>query len=339
MYPLDRPVMTAPPLPAPLPAVPVLSVDGPGQAFPELLAALAAPLEPALPLAELTEDAPQPEPGNELPGLADPTGNELPLALTSPLAPIALLPLPQAPSAPVSADVQAAAEAAPPLPKAAVHAPDLEPAQEQQTAAPQRHKPDSAAILAELSALPQRGGEAVTAIGPVVPQVREAPSAPSVSGTLATPAGAQPTPGSQLEQLVEVLMQAREAGKGARSDLMVRHAEFGMVAIRLEQADGETRAHISGRDPGFAPAVVAALAERSGTGFSEQHQRGQDQTWGQTGGQPAGTHSDARQQDRHPERRGAPISVRPQPALQHSGTDPDDEPPNQSRGERHGRFA
>ena len=323
MYPLNLPVQSTPTVPAPMPGAPVLRVDGPVQPFPDLLAATAI-------AGETAAD----EPGKALPDAAEEPGNALPVAETLSFMPDLIVPvLPQlSPVAQALApDERGAAPAASrALPEQADKpAFSLAPAAHETEPDPGPARPASAresmAVLAELVAAPARAAEPAPALAPV----RDTPAAPP---SAAAPSS-QPAPGSQLEQLVEVLMQAREAGKTARSDLTVRHAEFGTVAIRLEQTEGETRAHISGRDPGFAPAVVAALGERGGAGFAEQHQRGQDQSWGQQ----AGAHSDARQ---HEQRRGAALPEHTGVLVRGEAADSGNEPsPPPSHSERPGRFA
>ncbi|MEM7779344.1 MAG: hypothetical protein AAF697_03015 [Pseudomonadota bacterium] len=111
---------------------------------------------------------------------------------------------------------------------------------------------------------------------------------------LAQPAGA--TPGleakgeirsdariaPQIETAIESLSGAREAGRNARPELNLRHGEFGSINVRLEAAGSDLRATLSARDPGFVPAIQAALAERLVAATSDtaasHNQRGQDQT-------------------------------------------------------------
>lgn len=56
----------------------------------------------------------------------------------------------------------------------------------------------------------------------------------------------------------------REALREARPAMMLNHAEFGAVSLRLEAGGSEGwRAVLASRDPGFVPAIQAALAERA----------------------------------------------------------------------------
>jgi hypothetical protein len=79
---------------------------------------------------------------------------------------------------------------------------------------------------------------------------------------MAGEAGAAP-PG--LDIAMEQVANLREAARASRPELLLRHGEFGMVSLRIEAAAavGEWRALLTGRDPGFVPAVQAALAERA----------------------------------------------------------------------------
>lgn len=134
---------------------------------------------------------------------------------------------------------------------------------------------------------PPVSSPARTAEAAAAPSVlRDLPAAPAAAAAAPSAQPREPLPGEQLERLVEVLAHAREAGKGARSDLLVRHGEFGTVAIRIDQGDGELRATLTARDPGLAPAIVAALAERGATQTHDQPQRGNDNA-GQSGGHAA----------------------------------------------------
>ncbi|WP_152433612.1 hypothetical protein [Erythrobacter sp. THAF29] len=90
----------------------------------------------------------------------------------------------------------------------------------------------------------------------------------------------QPDLGHAIDQLAE----ARETGRNLRPELALRHSEFGLVNMRIEAIGADLRATLNSRDPAFAPAMQAALAERTiiaptDTGQSAQ-QRGSDQGGG-----------------------------------------------------------
>lgn len=88
----------------------------------------------------------------------------------------------------------------------------------------------------------------------------------------------------QVDQAIEQMTEAREAGRSSRPELLLRHAEFGAVSMRLDAAGGDLRATLASRDPGFVPAIQAALNERAVAASSESathnNQRGQDQQSG-----------------------------------------------------------
>lgn len=79
-----------------------------------------------------------------------------------------------------------------------------------------------------------------------------------------------------LAAAIDQLGTYREAARSIRPELTLRHSEFGAVHLRLEAAAGanaagagEWRALLTSRDPGFVPAVQAALAERAIAASSE----------------------------------------------------------------------
>lgn len=71
-------------------------------------------------------------------------------------------------------------------------------------------------------------------------------------------------PAPQQETAIAQVGDLREALRSARPEMTLRHAEFGFVSLRLEQpAPEQWRAVLASRDPGFVPAIQAALAERA----------------------------------------------------------------------------
>ncbi|NVE93321.1 hypothetical protein [Altererythrobacter lutimaris] len=95
---------------------------------------------------------------------------------------------------------------------------------------------------------------------------------------------------SQLETLIENLAQARETGRAAKGEMLVRHEDFGVVSMKLAAIEGELKATLNSRDPGFALAAQNAIAERSVAAVSDSYNaqsRGQDNAAGQgsSGGQ------------------------------------------------------
>lgn len=84
------------------------------------------------------------------------------------------------------------------------------------------------------------------------------------------PGQAQPRSEPQIESTIAQVGELREALRAARPEMTLRHAEFGFVSVRLEAtATPDTwRAVMASRDPGFVPAIQAALADRAVTALS-----------------------------------------------------------------------
>lgn len=97
---------------------------------------------------------------------------------------------------------------------------------------------------------------------------------------------------AQIESTIAQVGDIREALRAARPAMTIQHAEFGAVSIRLEPAaPDQWRALLASRDPGFVPAIHAALETRAiaaaadtsanFSGHSGAHQNGtQDQRYG-----------------------------------------------------------
>lgn len=119
--------------------------------------------------------------------------------------------------------------------------------------------------------------------------------------------------GPQQEQTIAQVSDLREALRAARPAMTVHHAEFGFVSMRLEQAAPEQwRAVLAARDPGFVPAVQAALADRviaaaadsaaPQNGTSDQRY-GASPNGGQGGHSPHLSHSGTRDGEAAPDHR------------------------------------
>lgn len=170
-------------------------------------------------------------------------------------------------------------------------------------------------LVSRTSAVSNSSAPVTTTADAAAPQAQSsAQLQPQVAAT-ATPSGGVPNPDAridarltpQIETAIEQLSDMREAGRKLRPELSLRHAEFGAVNVRLEATGGDLRATLSARDPAFAPAIQAALAERmiapGSEATSSQSQRGHDQSGSgsnsqagaqnQYGGQ-TGAQSDAR---------------------------------------------
>ncbi|MFU7529341.1 hypothetical protein [Qipengyuania sp. ASV99] len=127
-----------------------------------------------------------------------------------------------------------------------------------------------------------------------------AQAAPLVSGPATAPTalglGAEQRgegrPAQALDAIVNQLSEAREMGRAARPEMTVRHHEFGAITMRLEAAGTDLRATLSSRDPGFVPAIQAALSDRASAVAETapgQSQRGHEQ--GGNGGSGSGPQS------------------------------------------------
>jgi hypothetical protein len=164
-------------------------------------------------------------------------------------------------------------------------------------------------LPAALPARPVRIGETVeppaTAVAPApgfVPPPVTAPIAPMQSSVLPhspdMTGSVAASPVTDLEGTVEQLTAYRDAARSSRPELTVRHSEFGMVNLRVEASGGATewRALLTSRDPGFVPAVQAALAERAVAASSDSPAHngaysggrgGESSSFGQGSGQPS----------------------------------------------------
>ena len=78
------------------------------------------------------------------------------------------------------------------------------------------------------------------------------------------PRAPAPASAPQLETSIAQVETLREAARTVRPELTLRHAEFGAVSLRLEATGSDSwRAVLASRDPGFVPAIQAALADRA----------------------------------------------------------------------------
>lgn len=88
--------------------------------------------------------------------------------------------------------------------------------------------------------------------------------APAASPPPTERASDQRGPGSQIESAIAQVGTLREALRSVSPAMTVQHAEFGAVSVRLEQAaPDQWRAVLASRDPGFVPAIQAALETRA----------------------------------------------------------------------------
>ena len=145
------------------------------------------------------------------------------------------------------------------------------------TAAPRGPAPQSSLPLAPVSEEASASAPSVPAPALLPELVEAAPSvaAPTQPATpaLAQTAPAQPAPteraevrgpSASQESTIAQVGEIREALRSVRPEMTLRHAEFGLISLRIEgAASQDPRAVLASRDPGFIPAIQAALAERA----------------------------------------------------------------------------
>lgn len=123
------------------------------------------------------------------------------------------------------------------------------------------------------------------------------PHAPAQLAAAPEPRGPAPSQESTIAQVGAI----RAALHNVRPEMTLRHGEFGFVSLRLEAtaaAPQDWRAVLASRDPGFVPAVQAALAERALAASADAISSGMASgagTGAQAGGHPgAGSPSEQR---------------------------------------------
>lgn len=127
---------------------------------------------------------------------------------------------------------------------------------------------------------------------PTTASLTPAPTANPVMAERAEPRA----PAANQESTIAQVGELREALRAARPEMTLRHAEFGFVSLRIEATGTQDwRAVLASRDPGFVPAVQAALADRAvaaasdtaSTGNSAGQHGASDQRYGSSpnGGQ------------------------------------------------------
>lgn len=197
---------------------------------------------------------------------------------------------------------------------------------------------DRGASTADPSAMPRAQGEALQPTGSTA-HLPTAPGAPPLAanapspGAPAGPAMSDPAANAklapQIEAAIDHIVQARESGRSARSDMVLRHGEFGAVTMRIEANGSDLRATLAARDPAFVPAIQAALAERGVAASidnpasalsrgSEQGQSGQSSN--NAGGGNAGAGGDQRYGSSPGSGQGSPQPYREQQPT--SGAEP-----------------
>ena len=162
------------------------------------------------------------------------------------------------------------------------------------------------AAFPALSGEVQPGADPMPASAPVAESgASAAPAAPASSIVQASPGNAvvpaesrgearvQPQQDAAIDQIADL----RDAARASRPDVLLRHAEFGMVSTKVEGSSPQDwRAVLASRDPGFVPAVQAALADRIVTGAATDltgnlagQNPSQDQRYGSSPGSGQGS--------------------------------------------------
>jgi hypothetical protein len=198
-----------------------------------------APLEPALEAATTpaTDTAPGgtilPQTGGTLP-MSEPPAMLLTIPAAAPLAvrvtaaPRAPAPQPSLPLAPVSEEASASAPSVP-----------------------------APALLPELVETAPSAAAPTQPATPALAQTAPAQPAPTERAEVRGPSASQ-------ESTIAHVGEIREALRSVRPEMTLRHAEFGLISLRIEgAASQDPRAVLASRDPGFIPAIQAALAERA----------------------------------------------------------------------------
>ncbi len=191
-----------------------------------------------------------------------PTPGALPPMLAPVLAPVLPPALAAAPPVPVPARLQRTGPLSPadrahaPLP-ARVTVPPAEDASEVQADAPFAPQSPPPTPFPAADSAPQPAQAAQPA-----PTFAAMPAAPAHPAPDRIESARNLAP--QQELTIAQVGDLREALRSARPEMTLRHAEFGFVSLRLEQpAPEQWRAVLASRDPGFVPAIQAALSDRA----------------------------------------------------------------------------
>lgn len=228
---------------ASLPATPLpLSAETQQPAASAVLAAAGPLMADGLASPALRPAGPAPVALSQAGGVATPMPSEAPssdtprrTAASHPTAaPAALEPTPAADSGATTSEAKPSDTAAPSSPASSGTAP----------AAP-------ALLAAAASAAPPPAPIERNDLRPAAPALPSAPDAP------------------QQQSTIDQVGDLREALRAQRPALTLNHAEFGAVSVRLEDGGSDGwRAVLASRDPGFVPAIQAALAERAAVSAS-----------------------------------------------------------------------
>ena len=204
-------------------------------------------------------EAEEPETGQ--PGPAAPIAAPIAETVATPVAAplVAVLVAAANPPAPVPVSARAAARAGAQVTAAPPAQAEVQPLPER-AALPDTPAPAAAALLAE----PVSAPAAATAPTTQAATAAAAPFAPTPAAIPVADSAEPRAPAPQQESTIAQVGELREALRSARPEMTLRHAEFGFVSLRVDAAGAEGwRAVLASRDPGFVPAIHAALADRA----------------------------------------------------------------------------
>ncbi|MDZ4139920.1 MAG: hypothetical protein U1D66_13745 [Erythrobacter sp.] len=234
-----EPVAQTPDAPA-LPTLPEAALEGPSD-------------------AEADADAEEPETGQPAP--AAPIAETVATPLATPL--VAVLVAAANPPAPVPVSARAAARAGAQVTAAPPAQAEVQPLPER-AALPDTPAPATAALLADPATAPAAAAAPATAPTTQAATAAAAPLAPAPAAIAVADSAEPRAPAPQQESTIAQVGELREALRAARPEMTLRHAEFGFVSLRVDATGSEGwRAVLASRDPGFVPAIHAALADRA----------------------------------------------------------------------------
>ncbi|PKP62606.1 MAG: hypothetical protein CVT87_05960, partial [Alphaproteobacteria bacterium HGW-Alphaproteobacteria-9] len=167
------------------------------------------------------------------------------------------------PPAPVPVSARAAARAGAQVTTAPPAQAEVQPLPER-AALPGAPAPATAALLAESAPAPAAAAAPATAPTTQAATAAAAPLAPTPAAIAVADSAEPRAPAPQQESTIAQVGELREALRAARPEMTLRHAEFGFVSLRVDATGSEGwRAVLASRDPGFVPAIHAALADRA----------------------------------------------------------------------------
>ena len=173
--------------------------------------------------------------------------------------------------------------------------------------APRNGVPETAPAPAALADTADIPAEVVRPVAPV-PAIATAAmtaAAPDAVANSVAPPAAPAAPAAERHDftaVIDKLAEARELARPGRADMHVAHREFGQVSVQFELAGQALKVAMTSADPGFAPAVQQALADRPVAPVADaaradsQPQRG-DSASASSASWQAGPQADGQRQD------------------------------------------